>query len=151
MSLGAASILNAIVSHAMATGSFERVNTHEPKNRPGNGLSAAIWYENIRPIRASGLDSTSVRIEFRIRVFTNMLQEPQDAIDPNVVDAVDLLLETYTGDFSLGSIVRNIDLLGAHGPAMGVQAGYVKIDSKLYRFMEITLPVIANDVWSQEA
>ena len=34
------SVLNAIVSHALTTGYFDQVNQHEPKNRPGAGLTA---------------------------------------------------------------------------------------------------------------
>jgi hypothetical protein len=149
MSFDATSIFNVIVSHAMASGAFERVNQHEPKNAPGNGLTCAVWIDRIEPVKSSGLISTSTRASFMIRVYSSMLQEPQDAIDPNIVSAVDVLMTAYSGDFELGSNVRDIDLLGAYGIPLSAQAGYINQDNKLYRVMTITLPVIVNDVWVQ--
>jgi hypothetical protein len=143
-------ILNAIVSHAMGLGIFERVNTSEPKNNPGNGLTAAIWVQHIGPVAAiSGLASTTARIEFTIRLYTNMLAEPQDDIDPVMLEAVDELLNVYSSDFDLGGMVRNVDLLGAHGNGLSAQAGYINQGGTLYRVMDVVLPVIINDVWEQ--
>lgn len=143
-------ILDEVVSHAMALGLFERVNTHEPKNAPGHGLSAAIWVDSIGPVPlGSGLSSTTGRVAFQVRLFSNMLQEPQDAIDPEMVKAVDALLGAYSGDFDLGGSVRNVDLLGQAGAPMSAQAGYINQDGKLYRVMTIVLPVIVSDLWEQ--
>lgn len=144
-------ILDKVTSYALASGQFERVNNHEPKNAPGNGLSAAIWVQKIEPIKSSGLNSTSGRIELTVRIFSNMLQEPQDAIDPNIIAAVDSLMTSYSGDFDLGANVRNVDLLGAYGIGLSAQAAYLNIDGKMYRIMDIVLPVIVNDLWTQVA
>lgn len=152
LSLNTNNILNAIVSHAMAAGVFDRVNTHEPKNAPGHGLTVAIWADSIDPVSAaSGLSVTAARIVFNLRIYSNMLQEPQDAIDPNIIDAVDVLFTAYSGDFELGGSVRNIDLLGQFGSSLSAQAGYINQDGTLYRVMTITVPVIINDAWSQAA
>lgn len=144
-------LVDKLVSHALTLGVFESVNTHEPKSAPGHGFTAAIWVQAIDPIQASGLDSTSGRIEFRVRVYTNMLANPQDDIDPAVMRAVDVLMDAYSGDFDLAATVRYIDLLGAHGQPLSGRAGYIPQDGKLYRIFDITLPVIVNDVWSQNA
>lgn len=150
MSINAASIMDKMQSHAMALGVFERVNLHEPKNAPGSGLSAAIWIDYVGPAPAnSGLTATSSLLVFNIRIYSSMLAEPQDYIDPNVIDAVDLLMGAYSGDFELGSSVAWIDLLGQSGRRMEAQAGYINQDGKMFRIMTITLPVALNDVWSQ--
>lgn len=148
MSFDPVPLFDAVQSHALASGLFERVNTHEPKNAPGEGLTAAIWVQSIGPTK-SGLASTSVRVVFTVRIFQNMLLEPQDAIDPMVLSAVGTLMEAYTGDFTLGDLVRNVDLMGSGGIALTAQAGYLSIDGKMMRVMDITLPVIVNDVWTQ--
>lgn len=153
MALAAAdvqAIFDAVQSHALASGYFERVNTHEPKNAPGRGLSCAIWVDHIGPAR-SGLASTSVRLVFNVRLYTDMLQEPQDAIDPAVLTACAGLLEDYSGDFTLGGKVESVDLLGKGGVPLQAQAGYISQDGKLMRVMTITLPVISNDAWTQTA
>jgi hypothetical protein len=143
-------IIDALVSHAMTTADFEAVNQHEPKNAPGNGLTAAIWVQSISPTRSNGLSSTSIRMAFTVRLFSNMLQEPQDMIDPNLVKALDKLLALYSGDFTLDGLVRNVDLLGAHGAPLGAQAGYVNLSGTHFRIFDINVPVILNDVWTQE-
>jgi hypothetical protein len=143
-------ILNGVVSHALASGLFETVNQHEPKSAPGNGLTAAVWAQEIAPVATgSGLAATSGRVEFWLRIYTNMLSEPQDAIDPNVLTAVDTLMTAYSADFTLGDQVKDIDLLGEHGTPLSAKAGYLNQDGKLYRVMDIVLPLIINDIWAQ--
>lgn len=150
MSLNSSEILNAVVSHAMSLGIFERVNTSEPKNSPGSGVTAAIWLQTISPVPAnSGLHLTSARVEFIIRLYSNMMEEPQDAIDPNLMGSIDLLMATYSADFDLGGLVRNVDLLGAHGIGLAATAGYLDVSGKMYRIIDIVLPLIVNDVWEQ--
>jgi hypothetical protein len=149
VSLGTKAILAAVISHAKASGKFERTLTHEPKSAPGNGLTLAAWVQNLRPITSSGLASTSARLELSVRVYTNMLREPQDAIDTALLDTVDALMAAYSGDFELGGLIRNVDLLGEHGDPLSADAGYLEQDNKLYRVMVITLPLIVNDLWSQ--
>lgn len=145
-------LLSALTSHASALGIFDRVNKHEPKSAPGNGISCSIWCESISPAtNQSGLASTSGRIVFFARVMTAAFQEPQDGIDPAVMKAVDLLMTAYSADFELGGLIRNVDLLGASGIPLGARAGYLTQDSKVYRVMTITIPLIQNDCWDQVA
>lgn len=149
MSLNTEAILDKVTSHAMALGLFEKVNTHEPKNAPGNGLTAAIWVQTIGPVRSSGLAKTSALVVYTVRLYANMLADPQDAIDPKLVSAVDVLFTAYAGDLDLGDTVRNVDLLGANGVTLNAQAGYLNADGKNFRIMDITLPLIINDAWDQ--
>lgn len=150
MSLGTSAILAAVISHAKATGKAERVLTHEPKSAPGNGITVAVWVQSLRPVAgASGLASTTARLELSVRVYTNFIAKPEDAIDTRLLDAVDQLMAAYSGDFELGGLIRNVDLLGEHGDPLSADAGYLEQDSKLYRVMVITLPLIVNDLWSQ--
>lgn len=150
MSLNASDLLAAVRSHAQATGMFERTSTHEPKSAPGSGRSWAAWLQSVRPVpRRSGLAGSSARVEFRVRLYANMLQEPQDEIDPDTMAAVDRLMAAYSGDFTLGDRISNVDLLGAHGDPLSAQAGYLHQDGRLLRVVDITLPLIVNDLWSQ--
>lgn len=152
MALDASAILDAIVSHAQANGKFERVLAHEPKNAPGNGLSAAVWAGDILPIaRVSGLDKTSALLSFSVRVYMNMLYEPQDDIDRVLLDAVGSLMNDYTGEFTLAGAASWIDLVGMYSQGMLSRAGYLELDKTLYRVMTITLPVVVADVWTQVA
>lgn len=143
-------IISALISHAQSLGVFASVNAHEPKAAPTNGLTGALWVDEITPApRRSGLASTSFRLAFNFRVSMNMLADPQDEIDPAVLTAVMLLLRAYAGDFELGGQVAFIDLLGAHGAPLSAKAGYMPQDGRLYRVMTIAIPVVINDVTDQ--
>lgn len=152
MTIGLQAILDAVQSHAAKSGQFDRVAGHEPKNAPGNGLSTAVWVDRLAPLpTGSGLASTSGLLTLNVRVYTNMLSDPPDAIDPNLTAAVDALMTAYSGDFDLGGNVRHVDLLGAYSPGLSAQAGYLEQDGRLYRVMTITVPLVLNDIWTQNA
>jgi hypothetical protein len=107
--------------------------------------------DSIRAIRTSGLSATSAQIVLNARIYTSLLQEPYDLIDPNVLSATVAFIGALTGDFELGGAddVRNVDLLGANGESLSGKAGYVEIDHRMYRVMTIVIPVIINDIWAQ--
>lgn len=151
MGINSQDLIDRLASHAMTTGLFDRVNQHEPKNKPGRGLTCAAWIDRIEPARGrSGLAVTTARVVFNVRVYTNMLQQPQDSIDPAVMAAVDLLMEAYTGDFTLGGTIEEVDLLGmTQGHPLFAQSGYINIDNMVYRVMTITVPCIVSDAWTQ--
>lgn len=145
-------VINAVISHAQATGKFETVNGYEPKSAPGTGLSAAVWGQTIGPQpAASGLQSTTVRVVLNVRIYQNFLSQPEDMIDPTVMAAVGSLMDAYSGDFTLGGLVRNVDLLGMQGIPLSAQAGYINQDGKMYRVYTLTVPVIINDQFEQVA
>ena len=153
MGIGSQDLMDRLASVPMASGLFDRVNQHEPKNAPGRGLTCALWVDRIEPARArSGLNKTSVRVVFNVRIYTSMLSNPQDAIDPDVMTAADHLFEQYSGDFDLGDENRWIDLLGAtQGHPLYCQSGYINIDNKVYRVLTLTVPVIVENAWTQAA
>lgn len=147
-----AAVLDGIVSPMLASGLFARVNKAEPKSAPGSGLTAAVWLDSVGPaVSASGLSTTSARLVFKIRLYTSMMAEPQDAIDPAMLAANIKLTALFSADFDLGASVRNVDLLGAFGIPMSSQAGYLNQDGKLMRITDLTLPLIMNDLWLQSA
>jgi len=148
MALNIEGLLDAVVSHAMASGHFERVNQHEPENAPGDGLTCAVWANRITPLRSSGLVTVTALVAFNVRIFSHMF-DPPDAIDPTVIAAVDALCGAYSGDFTLGGLLRHVDLLGAHGQPLDVRAGYLQQDGTRYRVMDIALPCIVNDLWTE--
>ncbi len=144
-------ILAACVSHAETLGVFETpVNTHEPRSRPTAGMTCAMWVQTIKPLpAASGLNSTTGYVTLMVRLYSSALQQPYDAIDPALMTALDALFTGYSGAFTLGGKVRNVDLLGEHGTALSGQAGYLTQDGEQFRIFDITLPLVVNDLWPQ--
>ena len=134
----------ALESHAMSLGIFRRVDTHEPENAPGEGLSCSIHLGPIAGDGAiSGQGSVSGTITFLVWVWNPMMQKPLDGVDPAVLTAVSTLLNEYSGNFTLGGSVRNIDLL-----RMRADPVYVTQEDKQFRVEQITLGIVVNDLWA---
>lgn len=146
-------LFDQLQSHVLTLGAFDSCNTHEPKKKPDNGLNAALWLDYVGPApRVSGLTSTTALLVFMLRLYSPMVQEPQDAIDPNILTAVDLVISALSGDFDLGSTVFAVDLLGmGGGPALSARAGYIEQDRSLYRVVTVTVPLLVDNAWLQHA
>ena len=140
---------DAIASYGAASGFFDAVMLHEPKSAPGKGLSLAIFLAPVEPIQSSGLAATSVRMVINAQLRCSMLREPQDDIDLDLLEAADALMTAISGDFDLGGSVRAVDLLGQHGPGLSAQTGYITHDGHMYRVIDVLIPCLVNDVWSQ--
>lgn len=150
MALDIPGIIAALESPARSIGAIEDVSTVEPKSAPGDGIYAAIWLQDITPIPGdSGLASVSVNLIFIARVMKRMLSLPYGQIDPDLLAAANSLMNAYAGGFTLGGEVQSIDLLGRYGTKMAGKAGYLTLDKSMFRVIDISLPLVINDVWSQ--
>lgn len=150
MALGIRTLRDTLESHLLTLGVFRDVLAHEPKSAPQSG-TAAVWLQSVQPDPSSGLAATTAVVTFLVRIYEPMLAEPADDIDLDVGAAVDLILNAITGDFSLGGNARSVDLLGYTGQTLSAEAGYVSVDQTMYRVMDITVPVVVNDAWTQTA
>ena len=141
----------AAMSHAQTLGLFGQVLGHQPISAPGSGLTYAMWTGPVRPVPArSGLNTVSARLELRGQVLTPADSEPPDAVDVDVTNAVSKLMGAYCGDFTLGDLVANVDLLGAHGTPLAADMGYTTFPGgTTYRVATITIPLIVNDAWNE--
>lgn len=146
--------------HALETGRFARVNGHEYKHAPGRGLSATVWFEGMRSA-TSGMAATSVGVRLQVRIYAPLLQEgqssahainAQDELDPQIMDAVSELCGAYVSGFTLGGLVRCVDVRGGEGSGaqLEVTSGYADIDRALHRIATISVPIVVNDLWPEE-
>lgn len=133
----------ALESHAKLLNIFARVNTHDSENAPGTGLSCSIL---LGPIagdgKLSGQGSVSGTITFLVMVWNPLMQRPLEGVDPAVLTAVSTLLNEYSGNFTLGGTVRNIDLLNLRADPV-----YVNQEGTEFRVMQVTVPIAINDLW----
>lgn len=150
-------IYDSLLSHAQSLKVFDHVGDHEPLSPPGAGLTLAIMLGPVEPVRSSGLAATSGRLEFQARIYSPRVALPAGGIDRKMLQACTTLLNAYTGDFDLltgniaAGLVRNVDLLGAYGTPLRGQPGWLVQDGAHYRIYEITLPLVLNDIWGQQA
>lgn len=149
MALNIDEIMDCVVSHAQSTGWFQTVTEHESKQSGTNSLTAGVWIERITPIKSSGLNSASVRLELEMRLFGSTMTEPYGDIDSNLAKATSDLFTAYLGDFDLGGEARHIDIFGAHGQPLEVRVGYMNTNGREFRVFQIRLPIIINDVWDE--
>jgi hypothetical protein len=151
--LDIAGIYDAVQTHLSRTGWFDRIAGHEPKNAPGNGMTAALWMAKLGPdAERSGLAATTGRLVLTVQLYCPMLTEPQDAIDLDLAQATHAVMVALSSDLTLGGLVQTIDLLGmSSSERLGGEAGYLTQDQKLYRVMTITVPMLINDLWEQGA
>lgn len=149
MALDITSILGAMVSHAMGTGYFSQVNEHESRQSPFEGLTCEIWIELIKPVKTSGLATTSILLQFQVRIYIGTQQEPYDDIDTNLAQTLDVLIRDYIGDFTLGGLVRNVDVFGAYSGGVLARTGFLNKDGKEFRVFSVSVPLIVDDLWDQ--
>jgi hypothetical protein len=144
-------LMDYVASTAMASGYFTVVNKHEAVGNIGTYV-ASVWLQHIGPARGgSGLNATSLRVELTLRIYSAMITAPSDEIDPNMARAAMAVLTSFSGAFSIGDTVRDIDLLGEFGTPLSGKAGYLNLSTQVYRVMDITIPIIVDDVLSQAA
>lgn len=140
-------LIDAITSHAQTLGVFDSINGHQPVSVPNTGMTCAVWSQDIDPDpENSGLAATSAMVEFNVRLYMALNPQAPDSIDPAMMNATSLLLAAYNGDFTLGTLVRNIEVMKARG-----EAGYAKQSGQILRIMTISLPIGINDLWVQQA
>jgi hypothetical protein len=147
-------LIDAVASRAATTGEFETpIAAHEPKSKPGNGMTCSFWADEIKPLAdASGLAFVTGLVTIAMRPQTPFLQEPPDQIDPLIMRAVGALMTSFAGNFQLGLAVpgvRNVDLLGAHSAGLSARAGYVNQGGTMYRVVDVLLPVVVNDLFQE--
>lgn len=151
--MDARGIFNALISHAMGTGVFAHVNGHEPKSAPtlADQINLALFGGPIRPVQSSGLASVSVRWEIAGRIYKNAFSEPADDVDPELAIAATTYLAELIGDYTLGGLVRHVDIFGSDGEPLEAVPGYMEQDRKIFRVMDLRIPVIINDLWEEVA
>jgi hypothetical protein len=145
-------IFAALISKAQASGKFEVVQGSEPKNAPGAGVTGAFWFTALDPVpAASGLSSTTIRFVVTMRIYVPSVSEPADAIDPQVISAAAVMFTTLSGAFTLGGLVREIDLLGEFGTPLSARPGWLPFDNTKFRTIDITIPMIIDNEYTQAA
>lgn len=143
-------LFDAAQSAAQKLGVFETVVLHEPKAAPQSLPALALWLGPVTPLgAASGLSATAVRVSLRGRIYVSDLQKPEDKIDGKLLGLTSALLGAFSGGFTLGGQVMEIDLLGMYGESMSGTPGYLNHDDKFFRVQELTLPLIIDNLWEQ--
>lgn len=143
----AEALFEHVQSAAQQLALFQAVDTHEPENAPGTRLYCSIVLGPMRAsAAASGLAAVSGEITLIVRVWSWAMQRPLDDVDPEVLAAMAALISSLAGEFTLGGTVRNIDLL-----SLVASPAWVEFENKQFRVMELPVPIVINDMFTEEA
>lgn len=150
-------LYTAVGDIAKQSGLFDRVDDHEPRNPPGRGLTCQVLMGAFEPVgRGSGLQVTSARMEFTVRISAPRMQSPDGKTDRAVLYAATYLMAAYNAELDLDEVtpdglVRCVDVLGMYGDALHMEPGWITDSEGNYRVAELTVPLILNDVFPQGA
>jgi len=141
----ATALFSALTSALKQLAAFQQVDVGEPVSPPGNRLYCSLMLGPVRPA-SSGLSATSGEVTFLIRIWSKAQQRPLEKIDPEILAAAAAVMGKLSGQFTLAGTVRNINLMTMSG-----LPGWIEFEGEPYRVMEITVPIVINDMFSQSA
>ena len=139
------SLLRKVHSFLAASGRFPGgAGIGEPKSAPAS-MFAAVLLGDIR-FADNSLATSSARMEIIVRVYRNAFSEPLENTELTLGKTAFELLEDFAADFDFGdSSVR-----GPLPLEVQIRLGYIGIGpaggQTMYRTMDITLPIVINDV-----
>lgn len=149
MALNTVNLLTKLGSYVKRTGRAKRVVLYDPMSQVPPGTISI----SIRSVRAfnqiSALNKTGVCIVFSIVLYIDSKAEPKDGQELELMGVFDLLMQSFNEKFTLEGAVHSIDIFGRAGTPLGADFGRVEIDKVIYRVMDITLPLLVTNVWTQ--
>lgn len=142
-------VLVALLDHARQQGAYEVARVGEFR-KPTKGLAFCVFMTSYGSANTgSGLADTAGLLHATARVQMPMLYQPEETLEGLVLDAADGYLSRLNGAFTLGGLVRNVDLLAEQGVPMVWEFGYIVIDQVAFRIADLPIRVVLNDQWTQ--
>lgn len=148
MSLDTKAIMSKLATIGLASGLFVKVSKYEPRGQPGNRVTLSLISGPLRPITSSGLNNASLRWQIDGRVYMPMNTEPAGDLDVVLTAAAAKYMEALCGQFTLGGLIRCIDVFGSDGEPLSATPGYIDHNDKLYRVITLEIPLLINEQWT---
>lgn len=143
-------VLQALRDVAGRLGCFEKVRLGEWKSQPPNGCVFAVWANDFGSATdGHGLATTTPLLQATARIYVPGIGKDEETWELKIVNAADLYLAALNAGFTLGGLVRNVDLLGAEGERLHWRFGHVVIDAKVSRTADLQINAVFTDEWPQ--
>ena len=136
--------LEAVQNHLLKGAYLKKVQIGEPKAPPSEPLAAALFMNRVGIVLIFAGGDTRESHVVTLRVYRDMLAEPQESIELDLALAVSDLSSDLLGEFDLGATIMSIDAAGAHGTPYGAEWGYVDVGGRMYRIVDVTIPLIVD-------
>lgn len=140
MAFNALSTLRSVQSCLSASGYFADAIVGEPTQPPNqHGVTAALFMDSVEVVGTT-LSGTIERHSIGLRMYRNMLDDPNGDADTDLDQAVAHIEEDLLGDFDLGESIRNLNASG-----LSVDWGYVDVGGTEFRVADMELSFIVDD------
>jgi hypothetical protein len=134
--------INLVVSFLQKRGEYSLVQIGEPKSPPRGDLAAAVFVSDASVVGVT-LQTTIELHELTIRLYRNMMEEPEEDNELRISQAVTGIVSDLLGDYDLGASVRNI-AVGEYGRTVSASYGYLDVGGTMYRSVDISIPLIVD-------
>jgi len=144
-------ILARLTTYAETLGIFDAVFIgNSPTTLPASGLACAISVTSLTPsVAFSGLSSTSCVLTCNVRIYKNKMTAPIDLVDVAVWDAAEKMYGQLHTSVGLSGDAVVTDIFQIERIEMTAISGFVPGDSGFYQVVDLTVPIIFEDVWVQ--
>ena len=137
--------LKVIESKIATSGQVKTTQVGEPKSPPSNLPAAAIYMDSVRLYRLTVDGGTGEVHTVNVRVYADMLQEPQEWNEYGLAEVAENLINQLFIDADLAGKIMAIDVAGMAGQGVEMRWGYLDVSGKMHRIVDITLPLLVND------
>jgi len=134
--------INLVVSFLQKRGEYSLVQIGEPKSPPRGDLAAAVFVSDASVVGVT-LQTTIEIHELTIRLYRNMMEEPEEDNELRISQAVTGIVSDLLGDYDLGASVRNI-AVGEYGRTVSATYGYLDVGGTMYRMVDISVPLVVD-------
>jgi len=142
MAFDITSTINVVVSFLQKRGEYSLVQIGEPKSPPRGDLAAAVFVSDASVVGVT-LQTTIEIHELTIRLYRNMMEEPEEDNELRISQAVTGIVSDLLGDYDLGASVRNI-AVGEYGRTVSATYGYLDVGGTMYRMVDISVPLVVD-------
>ena len=122
---------------------FRKVQIGEPKGSPAERFTAALFMDRVGVAQLTLTDTIETHV-VTIRIYDNMLREPQEDVEFEMARVVSRVMSDLAGEFDLGRTVRSVDVGGIYGTPLSSRWGFIDVSGTMYRFADITVPLIVD-------
>ena len=144
------SSMQAVQSHLMATGYFQGgVLIGEPKAPVAEFTAGVMLGSDAIQVVALTLGAPIERHGILVRIYypINFDVDSDEQVELRITQLTSDTMKSIVEDFQLGgTAIRNVDLGGEHGTPLSAQAGFLQIADTQHRIVDITVPLIVDDV-----
>lgn len=135
--------LRKVESFLAGSGYFSNTGIGEPSSPPDQ-LSAHIWMTSVDTPEIP-LDGGDIQHHVvMVRIYKPAFEDPTEDIELELSNTLSQLLSDILGDADLGATVRHVDAGGIYGTTLAAQWGHLDQNGRIYRVVDVSLPLVVD-------